>query len=504
MRDLNMKSNKKVQTAKWLVIGILLTMGQGVWAADLQWAGTYRSEGIFIKNNTFDNGQNKEISYLTNHLVLMPKIVAMDGLNIYSRFDLLNNALNNNFSGQVMGNYTGNFASSTGQNYPPAVTTNTQSNSTQNVNQTLSVTLLYMNWVNEFGSLIVGRVPFGFGLGMKYSKGQGPFDHYVTSKDLVAYRMAIGNFTLMPGYGKVRESQLASEDDINDYMILAEYKNPETDLEMGVFYNQRVGPQDSNSPTHGNDMPTSYFVTSSDPSASTPTAFNVYNLNLFVKKKTEYFDFGIEAGFQNGDSGIRMQSGNKVDVAGFGVAAEASYRGGSLTMDLRAGLATGDNPDSSRFEGYFFNGNYNLAMMMFNHPMGQYDALKSTLAGSRPWATSSDTSIQALQGLDTEVVSNAIYFSPRVNWAVGERYDLSATFCYALTQQNPLPAAQGNVGNALGFEMDYGFRYHIGEKFIWETTLGFWFPGSAWTGVPSTNFATNLSYGGTTKAAINF
>ncbi len=493
---MNKLVNKTIALNFTLLIFFILTLAtNAASAADLQWSGSYRAEGNYLKNFTFDNGAGKEASYMTNHLILSPKIVAMDGLNIYSRFDLLNNAIQNNYSGQPLGTYTGNFTSTSGQSYPPAVTTNSQGS-----NQTFNVTELYMNWVNEFGALVFGRVPFGFGLGMRYSKGEGMFDHYVTTKDMVGYRLAIGNFTLMPAYGKVKEGNLLNEDDINDYIVMAEYKNPESDVEFGVLYDQRIGPVDASSPVNGNDIPATYF----DPTATIQAGYNVYNMNLFLKKKTENFDFGVEGGFQNGDTGARTSSGKMVDVAGFGVAAEATYRAGTLTYNLHAGMATGDNPDTTRFEGYFFSPNYNLAMMMFHHPMGQYDAMRSALAGSRPWQYSSDPAVQALQGLDTETVSNAIYLSPKVSWAMGERYDATATFCYAITQQNPLSAALGTVGNSLGFEMDYGFRYHMGDKFVWETTVGLWFPGSAWAGSPSSNYATSLAYGATSKAAINF
>src|SRR5438105_978623 len=103
-------------------IAVLVFAGTGVLAADLQWSGRYRAEGNYIKN--FNLSSAVEDSYLTNHLILEPKIIASDGLNIKSRLDVFNNALNNNQIGQVMGQYTGSGATASAQ--PPAVMSKTQ------------------------------------------------------------------------------------------------------------------------------------------------------------------------------------------------------------------------------------------------------------------------------------------------------------------------------------------------------------------------------------------
>ncbi|MBK9292895.1 MAG: hypothetical protein IPM57_00355 [Oligoflexia bacterium] len=460
---------------------ILSAFTQTAIAGDLQWNGYYRAEGVFVKNPTLNNATGWENSYLLNHLVLQPKIIAMDGFNIYSRFDVLNNSLNNNQAGQVMGNYTATSPS------PSATLTSTGQF------ETIAVTELYLNWVNEFGALMVGRMPFNFGLGMTYNNGDS-MAHWLSTKDLVAYRIAMGNFYLMPAYGKVKEGVFTNEDDVNEYIVSLEYKNPETDIEMGVLYNTRVAPQDGSTPTYGNDTTASYFGTG----AVASSGFNVYNLNLFVKKKMEYFSVGVEAGFMNGDSGVRLANGNKVDFAGFGAAAQLSYQTGDITLDLKLGMASGDDVDSDRFEGYFFHPNYDVAMLLFNHVLGSYDVLRSTLAGSRA------TTSTALNGLDTEVISNAIYFAPQFNWALNERHVLNANVTYALTQKQAFTQAQGTAGNALGFEIDIGYKYQLNEKFSWHTQIGALIPGTAWAGTATTNYRTDMVYGATSKFSINF
>lgn len=479
--------------------GVCVFFSLAAQGADIQWSGRYRAEGNFYKNLTLDRNANLEDSYIVHHLILSPKIIATDGLNIYSRFDIFNNALANNQTGQVFGNYTGQNPS-VAQNSPPGVLTHAQQS------ETILATELYMNWINEFGALVVGRVPFHFGLGMVYHDGRGNFDHFLSTKDIVGYRLALGNISIMPAYGKVKEGYLNNEDDINDYLVVVDYSNPETDISMGFMFDSRVAPTDGNSPTYGNDTPASYFATlnSNFVNPQIYDGFNAYNMNFYVKKKSDNFNLGAELGFLTGYTGIKYASGDRVELSGFGLAAELGYRTGNLLLNLKTGLASGDDPDTARFEGYFFSPNYHVAMMMFNYPMGQYDVLKSTLAGTR--ATTGTAA--SLSGLDTEVVSNAIYFAPNLEWTVGERYDLLANFCYAILHKPPVPtstaAGGGSVGTSLGFESDLGFRYHLTDKFTWETQIGLFFPGTAWAGTPSNSYKTDFAYGATTKAAINF
>ncbi|MCC6278362.1 MAG: hypothetical protein IT289_10660 [Oligoflexia bacterium] len=483
------------------VLQITLT-GSFVLAGDISWSGRYRAEGIFLKTQKLDKDKSGlENSYILHHLVLKPKIVASDGVNILGRFDLFNNSLLNNQAGQALGQYSG----SSTPPQPSAVQTRTQQD------DAIAVTELYMNWINEWGALVVGRVPFNFGLGMAFNSGDDPFAHHLSTKDMVAYKITMGNITVTPGYGKVKESALTVEDDINDFIVIAEYKNEESDLSMGFLFDSKTATLDS---TAGNDFPTSYFNQGNFTGAVMTDGYNAYNMNFYVKKKTEDFTLGAEVGFTSGFTGVKVTnstngSQERVELSGFGLAAEASYRTGSITLNLKAGLASGDDADTARFEGYMFSPNYDTGFLLFNYVMGQYDALRSTLSGSRLAQTSGvGTSVSNYYGLDTEVISNAMYFAPNIRWAIGEKWDVFGTFIYATTQKSPLPTAQGSVGSSLGFEGDLGVTYHPTDKIVWETTFGALFPGSTWSGVSSMNggrgLPTDPAFGLTTKAAITF
>src|SRR5690606_8174506 len=59
-------------------------------AADLAWSGVYRLEGNFIKDSEMSGSAGTQKDYGLHHLILRPKIVAGDGLTIYSQLHLFN------------------------------------------------------------------------------------------------------------------------------------------------------------------------------------------------------------------------------------------------------------------------------------------------------------------------------------------------------------------------------------------------------------------------------
>jgi len=513
------------------LLGAVCALCSSVWAVDLQWSGRYRVEGNFIKNPTMSAGdQNYEKSYILHHLILEPKIIPQDGITIKSRFDIFNNAAGNNQAGQVFGDYAGGPAT----DQQPAVTTRNLDN------ESLQVSELYAIWANEFGGMIVGRVPFQFGLGMTHSAGEGMFDHWLDTKDAIMYKIVIGNMSITPGYAKVRESDLVLEDDVNEYVIDVSYDDPERDLKMGFIFDHRNAPLGSNpysSTATGNDIPivapagtvgASYTAGSSNiPAWGTPCAagdkltgtgfvgdcgstkpdgYGVYLMNFYVQRKTATWNIGAEAGFQNGYTGVKTSTGERVEWAGWGLATEMGYKPSNVGLSLKAGIASGDDPDTARIESYFFSKNYNIAMLMFNHVLGGFDVVGSALAGSRGYTANAGSALKGVTGIDSEVITNAIYAAPTLTVSVGDRWDWLATLAYAVQQKPTAPSARGSMGQNLGFETDFGFRYHPTDRFTIATDLGMFFPGNAWAGTGNAPYKGKNEpvYGLTTKAAVNF
>lgn len=450
-------------------------------ADDLEWSGLYRIEGVHIKNDRLD-GNGREKNYGLQHLILRPKIVAADTLTIYSRFDIFNydNALYPNSQlGQVFGSGIGDGS--------PTSADNSNALSDRQAAGDINITHLYLSWVQEFGALVAGRAPLHFGLGMTHNAGNGLFDHWYDTRDMVGYKIVLGNIYFLPMIAKVDEGLIGQSDDITDLMVQLQYENPETNLEMGVFYQMRKGNPESN------DVPTTGPIFGDDPQGD-PTDLDAQYLNVYALKETETIRFGMEASFNSGDLGVVTGNGDDVTISSFGVAGEFEWRPQLSKFQYGAnfGVASGDDPATDdSYEGFVFDRNYDVAFLMFNHPMGQADFLRTGLYGGGP---------QNAATPDTEAISNTFYLAPYLNYQWTDKTSVRANFVAGWLSQDPIENQE--VEKALGYEVDLGLNYSPREGVVWLNQVGLFFPGPAFEG--GEQYKAEFAYGITTKAAISF
>jgi hypothetical protein len=346
-----------------------------------------------------------------------------------------------------------------------------------------------MSWVQEFGQLVVGRAPLQFGLGLAANSGSGMFDHYIDTRDMVGYKIVLGNFFFMPIYGKVNEGDLGSEDDVNEYIFHLQYDNPETDLSLGLMYTIRLGT------FGGNDIPT----TGGNIGGTSPTRsdnFRTTMISLFSSQKVSDVTIAIEADLLSGDAGLTATNGSNVAINSYGIAGELSWapKDSKVKSMLKAGIASGDDPGTQdTYEGFAFSRNYDVGMLMFNHPLGQADFLRTGLVR--------DTTTPVKNQPDTEAISNVVYIAPSFQHQWKENMSWGGTLVYGLLNKNPIP--NSTTATDLGFEVDLNLTYKPYERLTWVTELGVLSPGSAWKG-GSLGYESKFAYGVTTKAAIAF
>lgn len=467
-------------------------------SADIEWSGLYRFEGTAIHNSEL-NDKGRDLGYGLHHLILRPKIIAGDGLTIYGQFNLLNSsAYPNSQMGQVWGHGVNTGDNNTAPGTTNADNTGPNSNVISNTQkaETIEVSQLYLTLNQEFGQFIVGRAPLQFGLGMTYSAGRGLFDHWYDTRDLVGYKIIVGNLYFLPMIGKVNEGGLQRTDDLNDYMIQAQYESPENDIEMGVFYRMRKGVAGSS------DAPTPAAGSGGvlgGTNATNSSSVDIRMVNLYALRDSETLRLGFEASFLSGDTGVSTANGDKVSYDAFGIAAEVEYRplGSAWKWGLKTGIASGDNPSTdSKFEGFIFNRNYDVAFLMFNHPLGQADLFRTELVTGKV----RDTNSKAVNTSDTEAISNVLYIAPGVKYAFNDRWSLDNTIVTGFLNTNPI--AGQSVSKDLGYEWDISLNFSPRKGVMWVNQAGLLFPGSAWKG--GGLYDSSFSYGFTTKAAVSF
>ncbi len=455
-----------------------ISMSQPARAMTLDWTGGYRIELNEIDSTTLGDPKGRK-SYLLNQLYLSPKIIASDGINIISRFEVLpsrDTRYQNSQLGQFWGPGVG---SGSGTN-----DTDTNTRAQNQPTSQIAVSQLYLNINQEFGSMIVGRAPMDFGLGIRHNGGFGAFDHWYDTRDLIGYKIVMGNLFIMPMLARSYSGSIEQGTQINDQMIHLQYENLETGSLLGIFYETRKGALGAN------DTPVAAFGGS-----VVGGEYSEQNVNVLLGRDWSGFGFKIEAGFTSGASGVFNASNEEIRFNSYGIATEFDFKNKESRWHLltRIGVATGDNPTTKDYEGYAFDRNYDVAMLLFNHPLGKADFLRSSV--------SRNTTQSFSQSVDDESISNVAYISPRLDYHMGDQWNLRNTFTYAQLMTDPIVGA--DVSKNLGFEWDIGVIYKPHEKIQWVNEVGLLFPGEAFKG-GTNNYSNSFTYGFASKAAITF
>ena len=471
-----------------IVYGVLLALtlvAASSFAADLNWRGQYKFEGVSLRGAPLDGTQTKE--YFMHHLILRPKIIAADGLNLYGRFDLLNNDYSDSLGhkgGEFFGARTSTAGTTSGQQDP----------------EFMEINQLYLTWLQEHGSLIVGRMPLEFGLGLSLDAGEDQFDHYLDNVDGVGYKIVMGNLYFLPVYGKYGEGNLSQEDEIYQYYAQVQYENPDTELSLGLVYDVRVATSD------GNDAPGGPY----DPTAATTDPadgeWKTENIGLSLGQKYELGRLDVEAGFYRGSTGVQASNGNEISIDAFAVVAKfmTENDGSKWNWGLTAGYLTGDDPDTEDvYEGYVADRNFDVGLLLFNHPIGGNGVL-----GTSDFYINNRTSLAAnnRQNLpDVDALSNALFLAPSLKWQFKEKWALKGTLLWAQLNQ----PQYGEADAGLGTEIDASVIYSPHKSLTWTLDAGLLLPGSAFEvygdpASPSFNDDLEMAYLIQTRAAISF
>ncbi|MFN7729620.1 MAG: hypothetical protein ACK5P7_10730 [Bdellovibrio sp.] len=477
------------------LLGMSLFLTQTAMAMAVDWSGTYRFEYTEIDKTNLSAGGGRK-SYLLSHLNLSPKIIAADGVHVVANFEVLGNA---NYPNSQVGQQFGS-----GANAGTATNMNGTSSNVTSQNQgssNLQVRELYATFNQEYGSILVGRAPLQFGLGMSYNAGKGAFDHWGDIQDLVGYKFLIGNLSIMPMIGKPYDYSPAQGREVTDTMFDIQYNNAETESVFGLFYRTRTSSQSSNDAYNVFDSGVNPAYTS----VLAASGWSTNHTNITLMRGWDSFKFRMEAGFDSGSTGIKTAGGQEIKINGYGIALELDFPKTDWKWLVKTGLVSGDNPTTDNFEGYQMDRNYDVAFMMFNHPMGGYDVLTSRVQRNRD---ASCTTVPCPtyaneEALDEEAISNTVYFSPRFTISFGDKLDWRNTLTYAQVQTNPSRVLNSDTSKDLGFEWDTALVYRPYERVQWVNEIGLFSPGSAFK-EGSVGRDAGFTYGFQSKAAISF
>ncbi|WP_413585366.1 hypothetical protein [Bdellovibrio sp. HCB274] len=475
----------KAHFLKVLGLSIALT-STAAQAMSLDWSGGYRAEWTEVDRPSLTDPTQRK-AYGLNYLYLTPKIIAADGINIVSRFDIFNSEI---YPGSQLGTIWGMNTSDS------ATSGGNQMSSGNQGPATISASQLYLNVNQEFGSLLVGRVPFEFGTGMLYSAGKGAFDHWYNTRDMAAYKIIVGDWFLMPMIGRMVANDFGQGNNQTFWGAQLQYENVEAKSLMGIYVEQKKGAN-----TTLNYTTEQIAAYTAGAGGTVGGEMSINTTSFVLGRGWDSFGYKFEGAFQSGQTGIQRGT-EDVKVDGFGLAAELYFpaRESKWDYSFKLGMATGDT-DSTNFSGFAYNKNYDVAMLMFNHRLGQADLFNTDAV--KPTAANG-AALGVGNSADDESVGNAYYLAPSVNYTINERFSVRNTVIYAQLM-NVLPNSV-DAKKDLGLEWDIEVVYQPLERVQWVNQLGLLFPGEAWKNGSGAggNLGNDFTFGFASKAAISF
>jgi hypothetical protein len=458
-----------------LTFGFLI-LSLSVKAGGVDWRGQYRFEYFDVSSTDLNEGGAK--AAFLNRLNLRPQIIAADGLRVITNMEVLSNSL---YPNDQVGAWFGSSVQ------------NDQLARRQQAASQFAVREAYLRWEQEHAELIVGRAPFHFGMGTFYNSGMGAFDHFSDNYDMISYKIYVGNLLIEPILTTIQDKSIQRSGGANDQMIHLFYDNQDAKAQFEILYRNRTAP-------------TQNEILANRPSLYNEAAiigdYKVNFTHLYFARYWETFSFKLEGGVESGPTGLQAANLDPIELGGFGVSLELEFKPVSSIWDYKilTGVVSGDDPTTSKYEGFQLHRNYDIAFLLGNHPMGRYDVLTSnrqrTRNQSSPFALLPNDSV-----LDEETVGNMIYFAPQFNRALSDRWKWTNRIALAQTQVKA--STQSGVSSELGWEYDIGLKYQPYERFQWVTELGVFSPGQAFA-EGALGHPTKMVWGWQTRAAVDF
>ena len=440
-------------------------------ALDLDWHGQFRTETNWIYGysngnllstplSTTDQGYfipsngDSPASFQNLFLRLTPRVIVSDNVSIYSNLW---------FGTPDKGIFGGN---------QPTTSTVNQTNTG---NATISASTMYAEVATDFGTLVVGRVPLQWGLGLVWNTNNDGFDRMPSTGDGFRLETKLGAFKVAPAMYKYRagtnyggsasytaggslSTTNAGTSTASDYSLALTYNNDDEQMDLGLLFLRRLA-----------GMQASVVDPFSLTGTTTGYAYNVWD--FYIKKKTGIFTVSAEVPIVTG------LVGNKNYSTVAGALKVDTQVDDHWKLKLNGGLAGGQESvaagsSSSKLTAFYFHPDYRPGLLMFNYNMRNL----------------SDGSLSPFN----DPVTNAQFFTLGFDfnsnkWTHGVQW-LYATASKVADQASgsyfnkwdghyKAQAAGTTQDKGLGSEFDYSLNYQWDESLKLGLTMGLYFPG---------------------------
>ncbi len=404
---------------------------------DFSFHGGYKFGGTYLNQESDTEGEeNFTKTYLMHNLILAPEIVAYDDINIYTRLGIFNSDYSEYLGGSFLGgNKIGNF-----QYQMPSG---------------IYASLAYLSWTREYGSLLLGRIPLNFGLGLNLSdKGE----HYLDNLDGMAIKAILGNFTLMPAYGVSKSEGTTIE--ASEFIVNLLYEIPE--ITLGAVYHRKIGHSE------GTESDGLYSTDTSESIGSV----GITSMGAYVEKSYKKLKLRSELTIQSGGTGITPSDSTEGELTldAFGLAAVLSaddvVLNNKMGFGLHTGYISGDDPETQNvYEGFLADRDYEVGLILFNH------VLTEDFLGTKRFFDKDNLDVTSVP--DVEFLTNSFYMSGEVNYSLTEKINLKTNILLAKILNINL----NEDISQYGVELDFRADYKINDITNISLDLGYLFPG---------------------------
>jgi hypothetical protein len=444
------KQMKKIRFCVGFALGMVVAgMPAVALALDLDWAGDFRAENHWISNyrlnaaNASGGGYSVpgtgggKAQFQTLFFRLKPRAVVND--NVYLHSEIW-------FGTPAYGFFGDAPASGDLDSY----------NSTFSGGGTVTAQRFWAEVLTDVGNVHVGRAPLNWGLGLVWSAGDGLYDRFQSTGDVIRMVSKFGAFSFIPAAVKYRTSGTVSGGGTSEYAVALKYENPDDEFEGGVNFIRRVG--------SGFDAFGAGAGLSGDINSTT--------WDIFTRKRVGKFDLSAEAPVTSG----RISG---VEASTYAIAAEARYLANDAwNFSAKAGHVPGQTGDASKIRGFFLHPNYKLGLILFNYQL-------ANLSGANVGAGAAGGSVfnSPITNANYLHLAGAYTMSKwqfRGSWTyarAGEVAGTSGTYFNQWTREFTSAGGAVAQSSSLGWEVDAGATLQWDDHFEFKADAGVFLPG---------------------------
>jgi len=449
-------------------------------ASSFKFDGYYRVRQIYFHDLTvYQNPLNT--SYFDQRFRLEPQLNVNEDIVIKSQIDMLDDVLWGDNVDPDNSINTGN-PSNNSAYYPYGVTT---SDGTSLLN--INVKRVWLEYNSPFGQFSIGRMPYGFGLGVLYNNGDGFKNewgdaYYGNTADQIQFAtMPMGKegpLITVLNYAKIKTNNISNTYDDDDwYTFIPGFTNKKATVLLLLQH------QEQNSFKKNINLAELY-------ADITP----IENLKILV----DYFYISghimpFLAGTPSATTlkGVIGSDELKVMDAQGGVI-RGSYSMSPMEYDLEIGFSPANGTAKNGIETYPFSNDYNSSLILFNNTgLGAPNIFENpTLAGLNMIA-GPNNQIPPQSALKDDF----IYIAPMVKFIPADFLKMKLQYLYAETNDftnyaDLMGRQAGKNARDLGNEVDFGVDTTLSDKFIFGFQTGYFMPGAVFK--DANNYAASI------------